>query len=300
MKKRYLKTFGLKFIFILTMLTVIVSYSSAQQKKAEKIAVGSFNIQIFNKTKVTRRHTLAVLAATAANFDIMAIQEVGSNCSRASDETCNFVLSTYTSAVNSFMRTPVYKYIHSNQYGILYRTDKIQLINYGPYKGTQSLTYNPLTAYFKVKQGNFDFCFITIHTRPTLAKEEIPELKTVMAEVSKKYGDPDVICAGDYNGDGSYYKEGTGENLQGFSNYISGIPNSAKTNVSTNRDCTYDRMEMTASLKSDFTGSWGVFNIAKYYDVTHCEGTQKKQGTEAALSDHYPVWCIFYTDRDTD
>jgi hypothetical protein len=31
--------------------------------------------------------------------------------------------------------------------------------------------------------------------------------------------------------------------------------------------------------------------------ITKCEGTDKSQGTEAALSDHYPVRCMFYVDR---
>jgi len=118
-------------------------------------------------------------------------------------------------------------------------------------------------------------------------------------EAAKEYGDPDVICAGDYNGDLPYYEEGSGENLAGFDGCITGIPNSADTNVVSSLK-TYDRMEMTDSLDTDFTGSWGVFIISDYYDILHCEGTGKTQGMEAALSDHYPVWCSFYEDRDTD
>jgi deoxyribonuclease-1-like protein len=291
------------FISILTGLIVVfssVGICVAQQPDNDKIAIGSFNIQIFGKTKIKKQHLLTVLAETATNFDIMAIQEVGSNGSKASDEVCKLVMDTYTQAINSFMKASVYQYVRSNQYGIVYRTDKVQLIKSKPYSGSEKITYNPLTAYFKTIEGDFDFCFVTVHTRPELAKREIPELKTVMSEVSKEYGDPDVICAGDYNGDGSYYNEGQGENLAGFDGYITGIPNSAKTNVANNHDYTYDRMEMTSALKTDFTGEWGVFEISKHYDVSSCEGSRKIRGKEAALSDHYPVWCIFYIDRDTD
>lgn len=281
-------------------LFFFIAATVAQQSNLQTLSIGSFNIQIFGKTKIKRQNTLAVLAKTATNFDILAIQEVGSNGSKASDETCELVMKTYVNAINTIIATAPYKYIRSNQYGILYRTDKVYLLKAGPYSGTQSITYVPLTAYFKTKTGNFDFCLVTVHTRPELAVKEIPELKTVMKEVAGKYNDPDVICAGDYNGDGSYYNEGTGTDLAGFDGYITGIPNAAKTNVAENNDYTYDRMEMTPSLKTDFSGEWGVFQINKHYDVSKCEGTDKTQGTEAALSDHYPVWCMFYIDRDMD
>ncbi|MFA6857367.1 MAG: hypothetical protein WCR31_09175 [Treponema sp.] len=280
-------------------LFLFLSSTFSYAESSDKITIGSFNIQIFDVQKVKREETLHVLAETAAHFDILAVQEVGSNGSKATDDECNLVMKTYTAEINTVEGTDVYDFIHENQYGIIYRTDKVQLQKWAPYSGSIHLTYTPLTAYFKATKGNFDFCLITVHTRPTAAKTEIPELKTVMQEVSKEYGDPDVICAGDYNGDIPYYEEGSGENLTGFDGYITGIPNSADTNVASSSK-TYDRMEMTPSLNTDFTGSWGVFIISDYYDVSHCEGTKKTRGTEAALSDHYPVWCSFYEDRDTD
>jgi endonuclease/exonuclease/phosphatase family metal-dependent hydrolase len=293
---------GTKKIRLLSDVIVLFLFSFSTLSYAEssdKITIGSFNIQIFSVQKVKRQKTLHVLAETATHFDILAIQEAGSNDSKATDDECNLVMQTYTAEINTVEGADVYNFVHENQYGIIYRTDKVQLKRWAAYSGSIDLTYTPLIAYFKVINGDFDFCLVTVHTRPNDAKTEIPELKTVMQEVSKEYGDPDVLCAGDYNGDIPYYEEGSGENLADFDGYITGIPNSADTNVASSSK-TYDRMEMTPSLNTDFTGSWGVFIISNYYDVSHCEGTKKTQGTEAALSDHYPVWCSFYEDRDRD
>lgn len=57
---------------------------------------------------------------------------------------------------------------------------------------------------------------------------------------------------------------------------------------------------MTIALNTDYTGNSGVFKFGDYYDVSGCEGTATTAGTEEAVSDHYPVWCEYYTDKDTD
>lgn len=261
------RTKKIRLLSDLIVFFLFLSSTFSYAESSDRITIGSFNIQIFSVQKIKREETLHVLAETAAHFDILAVQEVGSNGSKATDDECNFVMKTYTAEINTVEGTDVYDFIHENQYGIIYRTDKVQLQKWAPYSGSIHLTYTPLTAYFKVANGDFDFCLVTVHTRPTAAKMEIPELKTVMQEVAKEYGDPDVICAGDYNGDIPYYEEGSGENLAGFDGYITGIPNSADTNVASSSK-TYDRMEMTPSLNTDFTGSWGVFIISDYYDVS--------------------------------
>ncbi len=306
--KRYIK----KPVLIL-LLIILIPVSSAWSLKEHTakpnpvtdttIKIATFNMQIFGKTKLRRPHTLTVLSEIASNFDIIALQEIGSNRSSASEETCNEILRVFVSRINSIVKDDLYSYICGNQYAIIYRTDKVKVNDYALYSGTESFSYTPLTANFNtIKKGdNFDFTIITVHTSPKLAEEEITSLKTAIDEIRELYSEPDVICLGDFNADGSYYDEGDKEWLSGFDPelYITGIPNSCDTTVALS-DNTYDRIQMTMSLKSDFTGESGVFRFGGIYDITECEGGRTTAGTEKSVSDHYPVWCEYYTDRDTD
>jgi len=144
-----------------------------------------------------------------------------------------------------------------------------------------------------------NFAMLVIHTSPKDAKTEIPSLRTAMSEVAALYFEPDVICIGNFNADGSYYNEGAGTDLDGFSGYLTVIPNSADTTVATSSN-TYDRIQLTQSLASDYANLWGVLRFTETYDVSDCEGTATTAGTELALSDHYPVWAEFYVDRDEE
>ena len=63
---------------------------------------------------------------------------------------------------------------------------------------------------------------------------------------------------------------------------------------------TYDRMQLTHSMRSDYSWRWDVYEFGRYHDVTRCEGTESNAGTEAAVSDHYPVRAELYIRRDTD
>jgi endonuclease/exonuclease/phosphatase family metal-dependent hydrolase len=267
------------------------------------LKIASFNIQIFGRTKAARPNTLSVLAEIALNFDIIALQEVGSNRSSASDETCAEIMEIYVARINEIAGEEIYSYINGNQYAIVYRTDRVRVKNYMLYDGIESFTYTPLIANFEtVEDGsNFDFSIITVHTSPGRAEDEIPALKKVMSEVEKLYEEPDVLCLGDFNADGSYYDEGPGEWLRGFDPefYITGIPNYYDTTVAPS-DNTYDRMQMTRSFDTDFTGESGVMRFDEIYDLSGCEGTERTEGQARAVSDHYPVWCEYYIDRDED
>jgi deoxyribonuclease-1-like protein len=295
-------------IILMILLTMIITFSSCSQPNSpplvttsDKVRIGAFNIEIFGPTKVSRPNTLTVLAKIAATYDVLAIEEVGSNSSNALEATCTSVMDAYVTRINQIIGSDSYAYVRGNQYAIVYKKSEFQILGSGLYTGSQSFTYTPLTAYFKSTTCNFDFSMIVIHTSPSVATSEIPALKTAMSEIAILYSEPDVICLGDFNADGNYYNEGNGTELSGFSSptYISVIPNSADTTVATSSN-TYDRIELSSNMSSDFDLSFGIIQPGQIYDVSICEGTVTTSGTESALSDHYPVWAEFYTDKDTD
>ncbi|MDX9899367.1 MAG: endonuclease/exonuclease/phosphatase family protein [Spirochaetia bacterium] len=267
----------------------------------ETIRIGSFNIQAFGGTKAGRPGTMAVLAEIVERFDVLAIQEVGSGNSSASEATCIASMETLLSGVNAIAGEEAYSYVRFDQYAIIYKNSSLELLLYGPYSGGQSFVYPPLSAYFKSRLGNLDYSIMSVHTSPSKATLEIAALPLAMADVALAHGDPDVICAGDFNADGFYYDEGSGTDLAAFpsGSFITVIPNTADTTVASSSN-TYDRMQITQSMSSDYSWRWDVYEFGRYHDVTRLEGTESMDGTESSVSDHYPVRAEFYIRRDTD
>jgi len=289
------------------------------------IRIGSYNMAMFGLSKEKRPATMEILARIGSNFDLLAMQEVGSNGSSASEETCAEVMDAYLALVNEVSGGDHYAYVRGDQYAFLYRKDRLALKSSGPYSGAEAFTYRPLVAYFQVRGRPLDFAVITVHTRPSLAKREIPELAAAMDEVSASLSEPDVLCLGDFNADGSYYAEAgasvmsasaapvsgdgptsssgqTSTWLAGFSpdRYATLIPNDADTTVAAGSDCAYDRMEISSAMEGDYDGRWGVLKPGELWDLSACEGGKESAGGERALSDHYPVWAEFSTTKDSD
>lgn len=265
------------------------------------LRVGSFNIQSFGSTKAGRLGTMEVLSEIVSIFDILAVQEVGSGNSSALDETCIASMEALLRGVNAIVGEGAFSYVRFDQYAIMYRNAAVELLAYGPYTGEQVFVYPPLSAYFKSRLGNLDCSIMSIHISPSKAAVEIAALPLAMAEVASLYGDPDVICAGDFNADGAYYIEGAGPELAGFPSevFITVIPNTADTTVASSSN-TYDRMQLTHSMSSDYSWRWEVYAFGLYHDVTRCEGPESMAGTEGAVSDHYPIIAEFYAGRDSD
>jgi endonuclease/exonuclease/phosphatase family metal-dependent hydrolase len=256
---------------------------------------------MFGPTKASRPGTMAVLAKIASGFDIMAMQEVGSNGSTATSDACEKVMGAFAAKVDEVAGGDYYAYVRGNQYAFLYRKDRLEVKSYKLYDGKETFTYDPLVAYFQVIGRPLDFVMITIHTRPGLAATEVPAIARAMDETAAALSERDVLCAGDFNADGSYYAEGSGESLAGFpeARYVSVIPNEADTTVAS-ASLTYDRIECSSPMSEDLDGSWGVIKPAETYDLSACEGGASSAGTERALSDHYPVWAEISTTADRD
>jgi endonuclease/exonuclease/phosphatase family metal-dependent hydrolase len=149
----------------------------------------------------------------------------------------------------------------------------------------------PYVAEFKAKNGNFDFVLVTIHTSPDTANQEISDLSKVVDDAKSRYqGGGDFIIMGDLNADCSYFNE-NGQSPLRSSEYYWVINNSVDTTTKSTY-CTYDRIIITTPARTDFTGEAGVFRFDTAYNLTY-EST-------IAVSDHYPVYASFWSNRDND
>ncbi len=279
------------------------SGAPAYHNQSDRIRIASFNIEIFGTTKTSRPNVLWTLAHIATRYDIIAIQEVGSN-GTPSDSTATTVMNTYINAVNGIAGSGAYSYVRGHQYAFVYRNATITKKASGLYSGSKTFSYTPLRANFAVKNNSFDFAMLTIHTSPSKAVTEIPALQTAMSETRTFYNEQDVICLGDFNADGSYYSAGAaGASLNGWSTstYITVIKNGVDTTVSTGNSYTYDRIQIyNGATYQDYTGYSGVLKFASYYKVSMLEGTTTTAGKESALSDHYPIFADFRKSADTN
>jgi deoxyribonuclease-1-like protein len=267
----------------------------------ETIAIASYNVNILGPTKASRRATMNALAAIVARFDLVALQEVGSNDSSAGDASCEEVLSDLAALAGEAGGGVPYRYLRRGQFAFAYRADRLEAEPLPTPAAAAGLSYPPLAARFRALGRPLDFVMIDAHARPSLASSEIPALAAAMAEAAASYGEPDVVCAGDLNADGSYYAEGEGLGLAAFpsSRFATVVPNDADTTVATG-SLAYDRIELSSSMAGDWTGKWGVLRPAEVLDLSACEGPGSTAGTERALSDHYPVWAELSTAADRD
>ncbi len=259
----------------------------------DTIKLAAFNLQVFGTTKAGKPEVMGVLSKIIWNYDVIAVQEI-----RDSSQTS---LPKLRDAVNS-MGSPQYDYVVSErlgrttskeQYAYLYNTQTIQPIG-SPYTYPDSndlFQREPYVSEFKAKNGNFDFVLITIHTDPDTATQEINDLAKVVEDARSKYqGEGDFIVMGDLNADCTYFNE-NGQSPLRSSDYYWVINNSIDTTTkSTN--CTYDRIIITTPAKTDFTGEAGVFRFDVAYNLNY-EST-------IAVSDHYPVYAGFWSNRDAD
>ncbi len=259
----------------------------------EKIKVGAFNLQIFGITKASKPEVMSMISKTIRNYDVIAVQEI-----RDASQTS---LPALKDIVNS-MGVPQYDYVVSErlgrttskeQYAYLFNTQTILPIG-SPYTypdPNDIFQREPYVSEFKAKNGNFDFVLITIHTDPDTATQEINDLPRVVKDAKSKYqGEGDFIVLGDLNADCSYFKENSQSPLKG-NDYYWVINNSVDTTTKST-DCTYDRIIITTPAITDHTGESGVFRFDAEYNLDY--------NSTIAVSDHYPVYAGFWSNRDTD
>jgi len=245
------------------------------------IKVASFNIQNFGRSKISQSKIVDTLATIVKMFDVIAIQEIS--------DISNHTANTFLNIVNKNNKVH-YKLACSDrtgcqpddkssqeQYAFYYNSDILILTDTSLYDDTKKDYFQrePYIASFKTKKGNLSFIICTIHTTPELAVEEIASLYEVAKWIPNRFKDiNNIIFCGDFNASCKYARPNQLANLNIHKppfNWI--IPDTMKTNLSFNENCTYDRFVVTDSLYHKVT-NWSVL---KYF-------TSKK------VSDHWPIY----------
>jgi endonuclease/exonuclease/phosphatase family metal-dependent hydrolase len=266
-----------------------------------RVKIFSFNIQIFGRAKMAKGGVPAVLADIVSRGDITAIQEL-----RSADispvEQFMGMLREGGGDAGALSLPGKYGYVlgpregrsvSKEQYWIIYDSTKFTVLAMDTYFDPEDkFERNPLAVYFQ-SSGLLDFILINNHIKPGDAEAEIEALPEVVAYYRNLWGEKDVFVTGDFNADGYYYDESLLPAVFPGEAYRIIITNEYDTTVAAG-DNTYDRFIITAEAAEDFTGNFGVMRFDEIYDL------DQMGITPGGVSDHYPVWAEFYTDRDTD
>jgi len=284
-------------VYVLVDNRIIVNenFTVEELDRTEVARVATFNIKVFGDTKMSNQTVVDELVDVFQRYDMVAVQEI-----KDIDEEVPYLfldeLNKLPGDENSSNHTNEWNMILSQRSG-MQEDDKNSQEQYAFYykpaiftpqdNGTlyddstnDSFQREPFLAKFMLLDTNgnstdTDIVFVNIHTKPTLAVEEMEALDDVISWGHNNYSDDDdYVILGDFNADCSYASYNELIELPiSSANYTWLVPDNADTTVGDSR-CAYDRIVTTSQLDGRLTGTWGI--------------DQAISGL--AVSDHKPVW----------
>ena len=261
--------------------------------REDVVRIGSFNIKVFGKKKMSNETVIKELVGIFHDYDFVAVQEIKDideevpflfldklnekflNMSNASHQW-DIVLSERSGKQEDDLNS-------QEQYAFYFKPTVFKLLKEGVLFDDEEndlFQREPFLAKFMILDKNgietgTDLVFVNIHTKPTLAVEEMQALDDVLLWAQSNYSeDDDYVILGDLNADCSYasYSEITSLPIHS-ENYTWIIPDNADTTVGESR-CAYDRIITSSDLDGRLTGDWGIH--------------QEISGP--SVSDHKPIW----------
>jgi endonuclease/exonuclease/phosphatase family metal-dependent hydrolase len=182
------------------------------------------------------------------------------------------------------------------QYAYMYKVGVVAPEGFYTYEDPANTFHRPpLIAKFKANNGTLGFVLITVHTDPDEAKEEIDALPKVLEDAKEHFpGEKDFIILGDLNADCTYFEEDDMSSPLRDPQYTWLIDSSVDTSLAS-ESCVHNRIIVTTAMaKEDYASAMGS-GAFRFDEAFGLSPNQAKQ-----VSDHYPVFSTFFTERDTD
>jgi len=277
-----------KVILLFAILTLVFSAVNGQDRAVEKIKIMSFNIQIFGASKMANPEVAGILADIVSRADIIAVQEVRSLSIDPVEQFMALLPTTYKYVIGPRQGRSGSK----EQYWVIYNAAKITVLEEDSWPDENDIfERSPFAVYFKTNR-KFDFILLNNHIQPRAAEKEIRALPNVVTYYADLWKDPDVLVMGDFNADGQYFDSSLLDSI--FPEIEYKIIFTYEDTTLAKSHNTYDRFIITNSAVEDFTGNFGVIRFDEVYDFNSYSISPGK------VSDHYPIWAEFWTNRDTD
>ena len=251
----------------------------------DNITIAAFNIQVFGKSKASNEEVMEVLARTARNFDIIAVQEIRDSSGESLPQLVERINAMGEPGYNFTVGPRLGRTSSKEQYAYIYR-EGIELLGNSTFNDSGDLFHRePYMARFRA--GDFDFVLITLHSDPDETPEELDSLPEVFREAREEYPEDDFILLGDLNADCNYLRPDDNISLRS-DEYIWLVGDEADTTVKST-DCAYDRIIITNSTSAEYSGTWGIFRFDQEYGLN--------QSMAEDVSDHYPVFATFISSQ---
>ena len=283
------------YVMVDNRIVVDGNFTIEELDRSEVARIATFNIKVFGDTKMSNQTVVDELVDIFQRYDMIAVQEIkdideevpyqflnelnkiqGNNNSSNFSNEWDMLLSVRSGLQEDDKNS-------QEQYAFYYKPTVFTPIDNGTLyddSTNDSFQREPFLAKFMILNTNgnatgTDIVFVNIHTKPTLAVEEMTALGDVIAWGMQNYSDDDdYVILGDFNADCSYASYNELIELPISSeNYTWLVPDNADTTVGESR-CAYDRIVTTSQLDGRLTGIWGIDPAI----------------SGLAVSDHKPVW----------
>lgn len=175
-------------------------------------------------------------------------------------------------------------------YALLWRLDKIQLLNAGGLSTSRKMVRQPHAAMFRANvKGKlaFDFVLMSIHTKPGELTQELEDLAHQIKHITRANpNEPDVIVVGDFNARPNMDR--WNDNLAWHMPALEIPPSSSMIGRDGSNGILNDNLIWAPPTYEDYTGESGVIPFDSNGSSTD----------PRALSDHRPVWANFWSQFD--
>ncbi len=257
----------------------------------ETIRIGSFNIEVLGRAKLSNPDVSGILVDIVRHFDVIAIQEL-----RSTEQN---IIPWFVEQLNALQSSGQRRHYQSivgyrqgytvskEQYVFLYDADRIGTLGeaFIAEDPAGKIHRSPMVARFQClglpPAEAFTFALMNVHTDPDVVPQELGRLAEVIPMIQAHLPDEDdLILLGDLNCWPSFFND-----YQMLPNQRGLIGDDLPTN--TRKDRNYDNLVIDATRTTEWTGAAGVFDMERVYGLTRDQALQ--------VSDHMPVWGQFYT-----
>jgi endonuclease/exonuclease/phosphatase family metal-dependent hydrolase len=255
---------------------------------SDDLRIGSFNIQVFGKTKMSHPLVVKTLVKILSRYDIVFVQEIRdasgeaiqklvADLEQSTGKTYEITLSERLGRTNS-----------KESYAYISDRSKVEVLQSFQYPvALDQFERPPFSILIQNKPKRNQLWFLTgVHTSPSKAPEEINALFDVYNyylnnPLVKTHIENNWIAMGDFNADCSYMpsKDWSTNRLFNDKRFKFLISSGEDTTVSANH-CAYDRF-VTTHLSNSWNPDVVIFHFDDAYGLTTDEAKK--------VSDHYPI-----------
>ena len=248
------------------------------QKQKKSLKIGSFNIQVFGKSKMAKKEVVEILVKILEKYDIVLIQEIRDKSGKSIKKLLKKLNENNQNTFKLIISKRLGNSSSKEQYAYIYNHKKVNIKNFYIYPDKNNVyEREPYAVHFQ--SNNFDFIIVGIHIDPDVVIKELSHLDIATKDISNKFNDDDIIIMGDLNADCSYISIKKLIKLNIYNNYNWLISNNIDTTVS-KTDCAYDRIITSKNISTNASNA-KVNRFDLDFNLT------MKQAKK--ISDHYPV-----------